>query len=144
MTVNGVLLVDDSPDDNYLHARILQRVGVVGDEKQLFVCSGGAEALRFLADREGGMQKHGDAFPPDLILLDINMPGVDAWAFLERFAELPDEITGSVVIIMLTSSIAPEDRARAEANPLVRGFVTKPLRRENVEDLVARHFSAPE
>jgi len=80
--------------------------------------SGGAEALRNL-DRD----------KPDVIFLDINMPEMDAWGFL-------DAIRGTTVefdVYVVSSSIEPRDVERANKEPLVRRFLEKPLGRNQLE-----------
>ena len=62
---------------------------------------------------------------PDLILLDLNMPLMDGWEFLDAFSRLP--LTHPICVLLLTSSINPEDRARAARYQAVAGYFTKPL-----------------
>ena len=68
------------------------------------------------------------AFPlPDLILLDINMPGMDGWEFLCRFKESRPDFHLKTRIYIVTSSIAFSDRNKALDLPEVSGFISKPL-----------------
>lgn len=62
---------------------------------------------------------------PDLILLDLDMPVLDGWEFLDAFSRLP--LTHPVCVLLLTSSINPEDRAKAARDPAVAGYFAKPL-----------------
>jgi len=111
-----VMMVDDSDSDLLFTRLALQRCGVpcevLGFERA-------EEALAHLA----ASPDHG----VDLILLDINMPVMDGFAFLEAFEALPLAHRGSAVVAMLSSSSDPADRARAGGYSSVKGYLTKPL-----------------
>ena len=64
---------------------------------------------------------------PEVIFLDLNMPVVDGFAFLNEYENLPDDVRNCCKIVVLSSSISPEDINRASANPYVRKYVNKPL-----------------
>jgi len=67
---------------------------------------------------------------PDLILLDLNMPLMDGWEFLDAFARLP--ITQKVCVFILTSSIHPDDIEKARRYKQVQGYFSKPLEDDNL------------
>jgi len=69
---------------------------------------------------------------PDILLLDINMPIVDGWDFLKLFGDLEVEKKEKIEIHMLSSSINPDDVKRAENNPFVSDYITKPIRDEDL------------
>ena len=62
---------------------------------------------------------------PDLILLDLDMPVMDGWEFLDAFMELP--LAKQVCVFVLTSSIHPDDREKVKRYHMVKGFFPKPL-----------------
>lgn len=62
---------------------------------------------------------------PDLILLDLDMPVMDGWEFLDELVKLP--IAKQICVFVLTSSIHPNDREKARRYTLVKGFFSKPL-----------------
>ena len=68
---------------------------------------------------------------PDLILLDLNMPLMDGWEFLDAFGTLP--LAQEVCVFILTSSIQPEDAKKATHYKEVRGYFSKPLGKDNVQ-----------
>lgn len=125
-----VMIVDDDVDDCFFHERAVRKV-VTAPE---FVTVHSAdEALEYLRS---------DAPIPQVILLDINMPRKSGWDFLDEFASLaPDRMT-STVVIMLTSSQAPTDVARANAHPIVGEFTTKPLDDGRFVEILERRLSA--
>jgi CheY-like chemotaxis protein len=73
-----------------------------------------------------------------ILLLDINMPGTSGWDVLDTLMSRPDFIREQYAIYMLSSSIATEDRNRANTHPLVSGFIEKPLTIASIQDLIAK------
>lgn len=67
---------------------------------------------------------------PDLVLLDLNMPLMDGWEFLDAFGSLV--LTQQVCIFILTSSIHPDDMEKARHYHAVKGYFSKPLDTQNV------------
>lgn len=120
-----VLMVDDNENDLLFTRIALQRCGV-DYEVQAFERA--HEALDMLSTRPD----HG----VDLILLDINMPGMDGFGFLQAFEALPPVQRGRAVVVMLSSSSDPADHTRAAGHASVRGFLSKPLTKAAAADLV--------
>ncbi len=110
-----IVIIDDS-DPDLLYARIVVEQAHIADEVLTFGTA--IEALEFLA---------ASPKPVDLILLDINMPEMGGFEFLDRFEALPSPHRQTAVVVMLTSSPDPQDRARAEGYSVVRAYVVKPL-----------------
>ena len=120
-----VLMVDDNENDLLFTRIALQRCGV-DYEVQAFERA--QEALDMLRTRPD----HGI----DLILLDINMPVMDGFAFLQAFEALPPVQRGRAVVVMLSSSSDPADHARASGHASVRGFLSKPLTQNAAAELL--------
>ena len=126
------MLVDDNPDDNFFHEREIKRndPGTVVITKE-----DGREALQYLKSAKDKEYTH-----PDIIFLDINMPGMNGWDFLREYSRLDKDLQSRVIIIMLTTSETPEDKANANEWNLVSDFITKPLTREKMVDIISRYF----
>ncbi len=73
-----------------------------------------------------------------VLFLDINMPDISGWEFLEQFKDFDDDIKKQFVIYMLSSSVDYKDRNLAKENPLVEGYIEKPLTREKIKNLFAK------
>lgn len=72
---------------------------------------------------------------PDYIFLDINMPFMDGWEFLETFSKLENPMLERIQIYILSSSIDPDDSDKAEVSKYIKGFISKPLKLEKLSFL---------
>ena len=122
--INTVMLVDDEEIDQKTYQRVLNRSGIVGE---VLVFTYATDALAYLKSNPGKTI--------DVIFLDINMPRMNGFEFLDAATEELGDAFARMVIVMLTTSIDPKDRKRAEDNPLVRDFLDKPLTVEQVESV---------
>lgn len=128
--LNSILLVDDDEDDNYYHKIIINKMEMVN---KIAVAENGIEALAYIKDEAN--------VPPDIIFLDLNMPKMNGWEFLEQYQHLTLEQKAKVLIVILTTSLNPDDKKRAEEIKDVTGFETKPLSKEILSELLDKHFS---
>lgn len=103
----------------------LERYGNYAD---IFSASDGREALELFEDFEATLSSRPDGFPPFIILLDINMPRMNGFEFLDAIVQLP-QCTGRAApsVVMLTSSDSQDDMQRAQQCDLVSSYITKPL-----------------
>jgi CheY-like chemotaxis protein len=132
-SLSCVLLVDDDTTTNYLNQLLLKRLGISG---QVLVALNGQEALDLL-------QLHCHEVSEDcpvLILLDVKMPVMDGFAFLEAYHRLPLAQRQAIVIVMLTTSLHPQDVERVEQLNIA-GFLNKPLTEAKLKQLMEDHFS---
>jgi len=114
-----VLLVDDNDIDNFINERIITS-SFFADKVE--VKTSAQAALDFLKSNASNAE-----LLPQVIFLDLNMPVMDGFAFLEEYKNLPDSVKNSSKIIVLSSSISPDDINKASANPLVSKYLNKPL-----------------
>ena len=135
--LNCVLLVDDNDSDNFIHTRVLEKSGIT---KHIRIAMNGQEALDFLTSKENCGQSENDYTQPELIFLDINMPVMDGWEFLEEYNKLDDNQKGKVVLVMLTTSLNPTYKTRAEAIIHGGSFQFKPLSLELINEIMLKHF----
>jgi CheY-like chemotaxis protein len=131
--LNCILLVDDDEPTNFLNKMILEDVNCA---ETVEVAESGQSALRYLENAS----ENGSPSSPDLIFLDINMPAMNGWEFLEQYSNLDQQRKANVVIVMLTTSLNPDDRAKANKMPDVSGFETKPLTPEKLQTILKKYF----
>lgn len=125
--LNLILLIDDDPNDHFLHERTIKKANAA---EKIEVCLDGEEALGFLTHQD----IDGKYPQPDLILLDINMSGIDGWEFLEIYIDLPDQFKR--VPVMLTSPLNSKEKQRAEQFNVVKGYYSKPLTEEMLREIL--------
>lgn len=112
-----IMLIDDNPLDNYVNTGLVEKDHFA---KNIQVYERAQAALDFLAAAK-------ESSLPDLIFLDINMPEMDGFQFLDQFATLPDRVMQKCRIIMLSTSESFKDLNRANKNKYVYKFLNKPL-----------------
>ena len=120
-----VIVIDDNEDDLLFAQISVQRCGHPADLKQFLR---GQDALAFLASAE--------LTEPALVLLDINMPVMNGFDFLDAFEQLPVARRVNVMVVMLTSSIDQRDRQRAFSYASVKDYLRKPVERGEVASLL--------
>lgn len=119
MKAKTILLIDDSEVDNYITKQLLLKNDVT---ENIVVHSSAVDALSYL---DGISNEHEQI--PDYIFLDIRMPEMDGFEFLDEYKLLPDSIKNKCIIYMLSSSGDPNDVARARQYSYVKTFLRKPL-----------------
>lgn len=136
--ISNILLVDDDPTSLFLQRHLL--TDVCKYEGKIHECHNGKLALDYI-ESKGEFEANGTTYPkPDLILLDINMPVMNGFEFLDTYKQLPLELRGGIVISMLTSSLNKLDKDKAEMYQDVSDFITKPITRDQLLGIVAKHF----
>jgi CheY-like chemotaxis protein len=126
-----VMVIDDTPVDRYIAERCMLKYQFA---EKVILMESSVGALNFLAALNDKPEEL-----PELILLDIRMPQMDGFGFLERFADLSDSVKKNCNIMMLSSSANPLDKERAMANPYVIRFLVKPLTSELLAQLANRN-----
>ncbi len=125
MKKKTIWVVDDDP----IYQIIMKKIIVKSDIfTAIFSFSNGKEAINSLKESVLKNQEF-----PDIILLDIEMPILDGWGFMDEITLLKPQINSEIKIYISSSSIAIEDKERAKNNPNILGYMCKPI---SLDDLI--------
>ncbi|GAB2537695.1 response regulator [Spirosoma aerophilum] len=130
--IHCILLIDDDPDDNFLHKMVIEDSGQCDFTR---IAEGGRQALKYLTDID-----HPDYIRPDILILDINMPGMNGFEFLAEYEKLEPYLKSRLVVLMLTTSLNPGDTAQAQRWVDVKAYRTKPLTKAMIQEMVNSYF----
>lgn len=137
--INCVLLVDDDSGTNFINKMILEKVSFA---KRIETVLNGKEAIDFIKNNRNNDIPKEQEIKDLLIFLDINMPVMDGWRFLETFRELNDEQKNNITVIMLSASLNPADYIKASSYSEISGFYCKPLSLNVLKDIINNHFTS--
>lgn len=126
---NAVMLIDDNEIDNLINQKMIEASNLA---EHVFTHTGARGAIEFLKN----IQQLSGSFLPEIIFLDIDMPLMDGFQFLEEFEKLSDNVKNNCGVVMLTSSINPQDLNKAKKSAYVKKYINKPLSAEVLESLV--------
>jgi CheY-like chemotaxis protein len=129
--LKNVLLVDDD-DVTLMICKLRLKKSQFCEE--VYTADNGEEAIQFFKNQLSLTEVERSI--PELIFLDINMPIVNGWDFLDEFERSYSGYFPNVKIKILSSSVDPKDLEKASNHPLIMGFITKPLTDDNLKDLL--------
>ncbi|MBC8988368.1 response regulator [Pedobacter sp. N36a] len=134
--LNCVLLVDDDIPTNYIHRKIVQNTNIEVDIKAI---TSAREALDYLTF-SGIYENDVDMLRPGIIFLDINMPGMSGWDFMEEYRKIDVAHKSKTIVVMLTTSLNPDDELMASANEEIRNYLHKPLNEDAFVKIAGKYF----
>lgn len=133
--INLVALIDDDEIASFIGKKVIEQTKLV---KQIKVFSGGQLAIDFLTKNAGQAD-----LLPEIILLDLNMPCMDGFEFLEEYIQLKPSIGRIINIYVLSSSLASSDYDRIKNINGVSDFIVKPITKEKFEKIVEALLEKP-
>jgi len=125
----SILLVDDDEINNFISIKLIKKAV---DNADIKACLNG----KFAIDELSEIQRQDPSKLPDYILLDINMPIMNGWEFLDEYKRLNIDPSGKSKIFIISSSVFSNDISKARSYPLVKNFVSKPLSVEKIKEML--------
>lgn len=114
-----ICVIDDDDIYRYTISKNLKALNLTSD---MLVFSDREQAINFMTDNVGNPNQL-----PDIILLDINMPVMDGFQFMEEYVKLEPLIAKEIAVYMISSSVNPQDIQRAKAVPEIADYLVKPI-----------------
>lgn len=130
--LDSVMLIDDDEITNFINEHLLQEIEVA---EHIIVATDGLEGIEQVRSRYEAGQNC-----PELIFIDINMPVMDGFAFLEEYQQMNLPNHESVVLVMLTSSENQKDIEQIKQSTNV-DYLNKPLTKEKLQNILEKHFN---
>lgn len=118
-------MVDDNEIDNFINERMITSSGFA---EKVIVKTSSDDAIDYLME----LQDQNEQLP-EIVFLDLNMPVKDGFVFLTDFSKMNERVLQTCKVIVLSSSISPEDINKASTNPYVFKYVNKPLNDKYLE-----------
>ncbi|WP_316811748.1 response regulator [Pedobacter heparinus] len=131
-----VLLIDDDISTNFIHRRIVENAKINVAVKEI---TSAKEALDYLT-YSGKYQNVENAPKAGIIFLDINMPGMNGWDFIAEYKKLDEKHKARIVVVMLTTSLNPDDELHAARVEEIATYLHKPLNLETFSSITNRYF----
>lgn len=122
-----ILIIDDDEINNFIATRLIGKIPV---KAKIETCLNGLEGLNFIKSKMDEQESI-----PDIIFLDINMPIMNGWEFLDEFEQLRPLINKEICINMLSSSVYNDDITKAKTYETVNTFISKPLSVDKIKEL---------
>jgi CheY-like chemotaxis protein len=124
-----ILLIDDDPIFVFLLKKALQ---TIDSTLTIDIFSDGEKAISYLYSI-----KDSETLVPDIIFLDLNMPVLDGWGFLDEYSVLSEQLGKKIELYILSSSISPEDVRHASDYPVIMDYLIKPLEKSRIADILS-------
>jgi len=130
--LQSILIIDDDEVNNFICSKIIEEEQIAN---KITATLGVNEALDFI---HRGLSQ--ETSLPDLILLDLNMPVLTGWDFLEEYKKLVPQLNKEVILVILSSSAFQDDIKKAREYKEVNAYKTKPITKQLLNDIKQEYF----
>jgi len=127
-SIKNLLLIDDDEIFTFMTKRIIEKTHLA---EQIKIFENGKEAIDFL-DKFAGKPE----VLPEVIFLDLSMPVMDGWGFLEEYIDLKPRLGKKITLYIISSSVSPRDHERAKSYSEVSDFIITPMTKEKFIDII--------
>lgn len=124
--INMACIIDD---DNIYVSLIKKIIKAKNLCSELLIFNNGQQSMTYFEENTDNNKI------PEIIFLDLNMPVMDGWEFLEKFSEIKDELKKEIKLYVVSSSINPSDVNRAKSSPSVQDYLVKPVHIKDLETI---------
>lgn len=126
--IKSLFLIDDDEIFTFMTKRIIEKTNLT---EQIKIFENGKEAIDFLKDAVDKPE-----LLPEIIFLDLSMPILDGWGFLEEYIDLKPKFGKKITLYIVSSSVSPRDHERAKTYSEVSDFIIKPMTKEKFIDII--------
>jgi CheY-like chemotaxis protein len=128
--VKTIAIIDDDDIFVYITKKAVEQTNIV---QQIKVFGNGKDAIDFFKENTDNPD-----LLPEIILLDLSMPIMDGWQFLQEYTKIKPKIQKKITIYIVTSSISPEDMKKAKSIDAVSDFIIKPITKDKLIEIIKK------
>lgn len=132
-TFQKVMMIDDNEIDNLIHSRLVTELRF---GRQVEAFSNGKSAILHLRELLRGHKQN----LPDIIFVDLHMPIMDGWAFIQEYEKLSIHLYKDIPVYILTCAIYNKEVSKLKSEHIQIGFLPKPLTIEALEEISGKHL----
>ena len=126
--INTFCIIGDDDIYQFTTAHLLKKMDLVN---KIILFSNGLKAINFLKEEIGNIENI-----PDVLFLNINMPVMDGWEFMEEYLGIKPMIPKTVAIYMVSSSVDEKDVLKAKSISALSGYLVKPISSQNIREVI--------